>query len=361
MAAEWLNHHHVFESDLNYPIDPYHEKHFEGMDGVLLMNSFNDMLFVSESNYFACIDFESGGIAWEKRSDSFVGWPVGAEGDVVYATIDDTPACLDKNTGDIRWKIEKNEALMGASENFLFSISGEIDENWLRARSKKDGSPVWTFDGAFGMPSKLVSANGIAIISASGKGIHALKEESGELLWEFRYKDFHEKHNTGAVLSRIGLMGALIDGILYFSQDEDLLFAVDAASGELLWQFSSGTPTKPLYPLHKDGRLYFHLNQSASTHNCLFCVDPKTGKKIFQTEENFTPRGCNNPIIAGKYLLGGNNQYLSFFDLEKEEFVWRYKDRKKRNIFGGTMFPRKDRLVCCRGNTLFWFKSKGSA
>ena len=358
MTAEWVRNNYVFEYEVNHPIELYREKHFKGFERVMLINAFHDRIFISEFTYLACIDFESGDIVWERKSDSFINKPVCVEEENVFATVDGVPACLDIKNGDIRWKAEvKEELLFGVSENFLFAKTEEDDKNLLQARSKKDGALMWTFDKAFDTPMNLISADGLVLINTR-EGIHALKEENGELLWELRYKEFHEKYNTGAVLDRLGIMGTLIDGILYFSQDKDLLFAVDAASGELIWQFNSNTPTKPLHPLYKDGRLYFHLNQSASSKNSLFCVDPKTGKKIFQTEENFTPQGCNNPRIVGKYLIGGNKQYLSFFDLEKEEFVWRYKDRKKRVIFGGGMFPYKDQLVFCRNNTLFWFRSK---
>lgn len=357
MAAQWLKYNYAFEDEIDFPVELYREKHFKGFKGVMLINAFHDRIFISEFTYLACIDFESGDIVWEKKSDSFIDKPVWIKGENVFATVDGAPACLDKKTGNIRWKADEGELLLGASENFLFAETEEDDKNLLRALSIKDGALVWTFDKAFDAPTKLVSADGLVFVNTT-EGMHALKEESGELLWEFRYDDFHEKYNTGAILKNQGVMGPLIEGVLYYSQEKDLLFAVEAASGELLWQFNSNTPTMPAIPLYKDGRLYFNLRQSGSTENYLFCVDPKTGKKIFQTEENFTPQGCNNPRIVGKYLIGGNKQYLSFFDLEKEEFVWRYKDRKKRVIFGGGMFPYKDQLVFCRNNTLFWFRSK---
>lgn len=358
MNSEIVRGNYVFKNcSLNYPIELYREFFIKKEVPYLRMNVFENKIFVGARKDLTLLDFESGKILWERKSDSYIGIPKHVEEDKLYVTVDYACGCLDVNTGEAIWQIDQKELVFGFSEKFIYCTYDEGETKLLICRSKKDGDLIWTFAKAFHTPMNLISADGLVLINTR-EGIHALKEENGELLWEFRYKEFHEKYNTGAVLDRLGIMGTLIDGILYFSQDKDLLFAVDAASGELIWQFNSNTPTKPLHPLYKDGRLYFHLNQSASSKNSLFCVDPKTGKKIFQTEENFTPQGCNNPRIVGKYLIGGNKQYLSFFDLEKEEFVWRYKDRKKRVIFGGGMFPYKDQLVFCRNNTLFWFRSK---
>ena len=91
----------------------------------------------------------------------------------------------------------------------------------------------------------------------------------------------------------------------------------------------------------------------------IILIQTKTTKMIYQTKENFTPAGCVGPILANNYIIGGAGPYLSFFDIGKKDFVWRYKHNKKTVLFSGVYVTKKDLLIAYSNEKkeLYWFKS----
>jgi outer membrane protein assembly factor BamB len=167
--------------------------------------------------------------------------------------------CLDARTGEIRWKVDRNE-----------------ESSW--------NTPL------------IVEHNGRAqVILNATKRIRSYDLETGKELWQCGGM------STNAIPSPIA-----VDGVAYVMSGYNGSLAVavplDATgdltnSDKLLWRHTRGTPYVPS-PVFADGRLYF-----LKSNNALFTVlDAKTGKPIIDGER--LPQ-LKNELYASPVVASG--------------------------------------------------------
>jgi PQQ-dependent dehydrogenase (methanol/ethanol family) len=121
------------------------------------------------------------------------------------------------------------------------------------------------------------------------------------------------------------------DGVLFVQSYGDKVQALDAATGDLLWQYSLPAGIAPSI---KRGVGIYGMRLYITTSDAhLVALDVKTGKVMFDTEAADTKKGyriTNGPLIArGKVLIGttgraeGGN-YIAGFDTETGKEDWRF-------------------------------------
>jgi len=123
------------------------------------------------------------------------------------------------------------------------------------------------------------------------------------------------------------------DGVLFVQSYGDKVQALDAATGDLLWQYSRRLPAG-IAPSIKRGVGIYGMRLYITTSDAhLVALDVKTGKVVFDTVAADTKKGyriTNGPLIArGKVLVGttgradGGN-YIAGFDAETGKEDWRF-------------------------------------
>jgi alcohol dehydrogenase (cytochrome c) len=138
---------------------------------------------------------------------------------------------------------------------------------------------------------------------------------------------------------RNGLEAAPIvaDGVLYIENQDNNVFALDAASGRLLWKYAY-KPAKESRGGGSHARgvaIGFGMIYLGTPENRLIALDAKTGKEVWNIEiENSVKCGCGissapllvkNRVITG--VTGGENAhrgYISAFDAETGKLAWRF-------------------------------------
>jgi quinohemoprotein ethanol dehydrogenase len=131
-----------------------------------------------------------------------------------------------------------------------------------------------------------------------------------------------------------------VAGLLYFTGSYATVYAVDAASGRLVWKFVPKTwehnPTKMNYSFaanrgatYANGKIF-----SAALDGRLFALDAKTGQMIWSTETT-DPKGGQTVtgaprVFNGKVIIGqggadfGMRGYVSAYDQKTGKQVWRF-------------------------------------
>ncbi len=109
---------------------------------------------------------------------------------------------------------------------------------------------------------------------------------------------------------------------------DDVVLCLDATSGKELWRFSeAGSPSgrgSSSTPAIVNGRVYAAL----SDH--LYCVDTKTGEKVWRAPLEGKKGPASSPlVIGGKVLLQQNR--LTAFDTKSGEEVWSNTEIKGAN------------------------------
>jgi quinohemoprotein ethanol dehydrogenase len=130
------------------------------------------------------------------------------------------------------------------------------------------------------------------------------------------------------------------DGVLYFTGSYADVYAVDAASGSLVWKFQPKTwehnPLKMNYAFsanrgaaYADGRIF-----SAALDGRLFALDAKTGRVLWTAETTDPKNGqtvTGAPrVFNGKVIIGqagadfGMRGYVTAYDQQTGQQLWRF-------------------------------------
>jgi len=116
----------------------------------------------------------------------------------------------------------------------------------------------------------------------------------------------------------------VVDGIVYYPQDHggDSLYALDAASGELIWKYCVGTNDDAVTV--QDGKLY-------AASDSIFCLDALSGERIWASGDADWI-GSTPVVIDGKVFCGtgpyppGSGQpnisYISCLDSSDGSNIW---------------------------------------
>jgi outer membrane protein assembly factor BamB len=323
--------------------------------------------YISNDDTLFCFDIKTRKLLWEKNLD----WEpytntVDHNANEFFAFLSGGISCLERDSFKNVWFVEANEYVMMVAEDHL--ICKDFIKESIVCRKKENGALQWERNEFYGSVNTIAKENDI-LVARGSEGLHVLVAKTGQEIWGKRLEWFFEQCFPGQPFDEF-TMGPLIDGILYVAYKCQggkkvgaVIIAIDVKSGELVWDTKLEQVVRPGTMIHCNGRLYYDLNQSWGRENFLSCVDALTGELLFQTEENFSPSGCANPIIVGKYFIGGYGRYLSFFDLEEEKFVYRYKHKRNEKVFGGALCVHEDTIIAYNNNPnkIYWFRGSSSS
>lgn len=134
------------------------------------------------------------------------------------------------------------------------------------------------------------------------------------------------------------------DGIMYLINPGNVIQALDAATGELIWENWAGPANR------QDMRniaIYNDKIIQATTDARLVALDARTGEQVWEVEVADSSKGFSNssgPIVAdGKVILGlagcaryiPEDCYISAHDANTGELEWRFNTIAKANEPGG--------------------------
>ena len=171
------------------------------------------------------------------------------------------------------------------------------DDGYVYAVNAADGRQRWKHKTGGPVPSTpAIAANVLYVASYDGK-LYALDAKTGEARWKFttggerrfEAKNLHgqlPKNQTIADTFDVFLSSpAVAGGVVYFGSGDGNVYALDGASGDLLWTFRTGDVVHSS-PAYADGVVYF-----GSWDSYFYAVDAKTGT------EKWRFHGGEDPLI----------------------------------------------------------------
>jgi alcohol dehydrogenase (cytochrome c) len=137
------------------------------------------------------------------------------------------------------------------------------------------------------------------------------------------------------------------DGTLFLANTGNVVQALDAATGELIWQNRVGPDVSAGIGAIRSLALYGDKVYLAATDAKLHALDARTGKLVWTTEQGDAKNGYANtsgPIVAdGKVIQGLNGCerykdtgcYISAYDAETGRQVWKFFTVARAGTPGG--------------------------
>jgi outer membrane protein assembly factor BamB len=179
---------------------------------------------------------------------------------------------------DGEWAMN-NHTLTGLTTNYIY----DDNNNLLDLSTSFAGNVKWVFNSIKPLESAPIIKDGIVYVTNQEGKVIALNENSGELIWE---------HSTTGELESTPVIA---EGILYYGGENGILTALSAEDGKEIWTFRTEGPLLGSILVHK-GELYF----GSGDHN-LYALDALTGEERWR----FATRGwiINTPAISGDMLV----------------------------------------------------------
>lgn len=135
------------------------------------------------------IKASSGAPLWERRlvnAGRFrdVDGQVGVDGDRIYVTAySDETYALDRESGRILWSVAPGGATgVAIGSGKIFSGTDRGD---LVARDPSDGHELWRWHLPAGVPTTPAAGGGLVFVASSARTLYAINADTGALAWQF--------------------------------------------------------------------------------------------------------------------------------------------------------------------------------
>ncbi len=217
---------------------------------------------------------------------------------------------LNKVDGSINWTYNIGSLCVTKpllKDNFYYTANSGGDMYKLNA---SDGSLIWRVPTSdFSWDNSITSDNDGRIFLAvyADSTINAYDEYDGSLIWDY---DLH-----GRSLS----FNAYHDGVVFISDTWGYVYALDAVSGDLIWEnhvadtFDISSPTI-------SGGLIF-IGSRDHEDSAFFALDEKTGEVLWRYDLDFSVTAP--PSIAdGMMFCGTDGWYMYCFDFGVGDDDW---------------------------------------
>jgi len=141
-------------------------------------------------------------------------------------------------------------------------------------------------DSAMGIVSEPIVVDGVAYVSAPQSRVYAVDAASGKLIWKFDPKVRLNQAVNGSYSARTNAGVAVWEGEVFVGTGDCRLVAIDAASGKQLWESPVCEPTQTGItgaPHVAKGKVFMGYNGSDDgVRGSMVAYDAETGKELWR-------------------------------------------------------------------------------
>ena len=282
-------------------------------DGVVYITLYDNSLHA--------IDASTGSAIWSHQADGWItSSPVVVDGMAYAGSWDRYVYALDAATGELLWRYLTNDEAyypLTVIDGVVYAGSG----GYVYALQASTGYLLWSSEIDVHVSFSPILAGTVVYIGSLTGYLYALDASTGEVLW--RHKANEESYSVsasgGKVYNQVFSAPAVVDEAVYIGTDSGHVRALDASTGDLLWEYE--TPTDViLTPVVDEGVVY----ATGSFDGFLYALNASTGEPIWVYKEGDR---------IGSLAVGGGTIYtlahgilvdnVHALDSSTGEFRWR--------------------------------------
>ena len=192
----------------------------------------------------------------------------------------------------VDWKYELSENPVTASPIVANGVVYAVGQGDLVALNAKTGDSIWA--PPFNVRDDVAVANGVLYASSPNNILYALDAGTGELNWLYQMPAA-----PGAPV--------IADGIVYVTVDTTV-YALNAVNGSFTWQQMTG-PTKGV-PLVVNGVFY-----TADTAGNVYALNARTGTLLWKTTAGSSVTSSLTVVNSVVYIGSSDNQEPAVYAL----------------------------------------------
>ncbi len=256
-------------------------------------------LYVAYGPHVYAINPETGVRLWSYpaepvRNKTFFAAPAVADDLIIVADYEDTLTALDPATGAERWsfKSSRSRFVGGAVIGEQFVYAGTVDGT-MYALDRERGVESWSFSGERDIWSTPLLDGDTLYFTSLDRRLYALNALTGELKWQFPRSGENTDPPIGAMVST----PTLLDGVLIFGSFNNHIYALDLQTQEVKWTYltTNWVWTSPIYE-ETTGLL---IGGDLDGH--VFALDPETGEAVWTFD-------TNGPVVGAPAIGEMNDQ-----------------------------------------------------
>jgi alcohol dehydrogenase (cytochrome c) len=153
------------------------------------------------------------------------------------------------------------------------------------------------------------------------------------------------------------------DGVMYLANPMNMVQALDAATGDLIWEHQFGPATLIGYGSMRNLAIYGDKIFVATTDARLVALDARTGKLVWDTRIADRTKGFSNSsgpiVVRGKVIQGlqGCDRYreercfISAYEVETGKLAWKFHTIARSGEPGGNSWGKLPDMMRAGGDT----------
>ena len=211
------------------------------------------------------------------------------------------------------------------------------DDGHVYAVDAADGRQRWKYKTGGPVPSTPAVASEVVYATSYDGKLHAIDVKTGQARWKFETggeRRFEAKNLHGMLPKNQTIADAfdvflsspvVVAGAVYFGSGDGHAYALDAASGDLLWKFQTGDVVHSS-PAFADGVVYF-----GSWDSWIYAVDAKSGALKWRFHGGEDPLIHNQvgfqsspAIVNGVVYTGCRDSKLYAIDAATGQEKWHF-------------------------------------
>ncbi len=190
------------------------------------------------------------------------------------------------------------------------------------ALSVNDGQQIWRFQIGAPLLGTAVITGDRVVLTACDSSIYCLSKKSGALLWKVRC--------TVPLMS----IPTVAEGMIYVGGSEGIFRAIELNTGKVIWQTDGISGLVETQPLLHNGRLIF-----GTWANRLYALQAATGQIDWEwhdgsTQINLSPAACYPAAYRDKIYIVAPDRYMTCIQADSGRTLWRSKRYKVRESVG---------------------------
>jgi outer membrane protein assembly factor BamB len=266
----------------------------------------NDVVYIgSDDGYMYAFNGFNGDQIWSvKLGDSAVSSPVVVDGIVYVRDWYGNDYALNVSNGETVWTFRAGWSY--SSPAVINGVYYARTSGNVTALNASTGALIWYSElGGNGDGAPMV-VNDTIYLAESGY-VYALSIQDGSIKWSKDLEYLSNTDNTPTVVS----------DRLYISCQSNIFYALDAKTGETLWNVTVGASC------HSNAVVSNGIVYLASGHNGVFALNALTGDKVWNYPVS-PGMGSSIAVAGGNVYLAGSNGVMYVLDAVDGSEVWSY-------------------------------------
>jgi len=293
------------------------------------------VFFGSNNGVVYCLDKKTGQVKWryevqekEPRAFKFFSTPTISGGNLYIGSAAKRLYCLDVETGKLRWSysvrdwIRSRPACKG-NKIYITTMDGTL--YCLRDKGLRAELEWKTKVGTHQIFSDLVLSDEKLFITSSDLYVWCIDAENGNVIWRHSLMECFYKENRRVFADQLAggtyyqSSPTVADDKVFIGTPSHFVFALDFKSGKEVWRFEVGGAISSA-PAFSNGRIYFG-QQGGEEH--FYCINASDGSLMWKQTLGWVWASPN--ISGGKIFIPAVNGYVNCLREKDGAILWRHR------------------------------------